>query len=177
MLERGIKETVEIPEDIDVTVDGNLVVVAGNNAELSKNFDFQGVSLEKVDSEIIVKSETSKRDHKAAVGTVLSHIRNLMKGAVEDYVSKLKVVYSHFPITVEVKGRKVEIQNFVGEEKPRYANIVGDTEVEIKGQDILVRGPDKENVGQTAANIEQVSLVRGRDPRVFQDGIYIVERP
>jgi large subunit ribosomal protein L6 len=35
---------------------------------------------------------------------------------------------------------------------------------------------NKEEVGQTATNIEQASQVKRRDPRTFQDGIYIIER-
>jgi large subunit ribosomal protein L6 len=39
-----------------------------------------------------------------------------------------------------------------------------------------VKGVDKEAVGQTAANIEQATKVRRKDPRKFLDGIYIYEK-
>ena len=47
---------------------------------------------------------------------------------------------------------------------------------DVKGQDVTVSGIDKENVAQTAANIEQITKIKNLDPRVFQDGIYIVEK-
>jgi large subunit ribosomal protein L6 len=49
--------------------------------------------------------------------------------------------------------------------------------VEIRGQEVIVEGIDKEECGQTAANLEQATKIKDKDPRVFQDGIYIVEKP
>jgi len=56
------------------------------------------------------------------------------------------------------------------------AKIVGDVKVEAKEDEIIVQGIDRDEVGQTAFNIEQATFIRHRDPRVFQDGCYIVER-
>ena len=38
------------------------------------------------------------------------------------------------------------------------------------------RGSDRDGVAQTAANIEQATIVRNRDRRIFQDGIYLIEK-
>ncbi len=177
MINLGMEETIQIPEGIDVSLEGKTLSVSGSNGELSRKFDPEGVEIDIDDEKVLVKSESSKKRQRAAVGTVVSHVNNMIKGAQEDFSSKLKVVYSHFPISVSVRDGKVKIENFIGEEKPRYADIVGDTDVEIKGEEIEVKGADKEAVGQTAANIEETAHVKGRDPRVFQDGIYIVKRP
>jgi large subunit ribosomal protein L6 len=48
--------------------------------------------------------------------------------------------------------------------------------VEVNGDEIIVQGVDKDEVGQSAFNIEQATFIRHRDPRVFQDGCYILER-
>ena len=48
--------------------------------------------------------------------------------------------------------------------------------VTVNGDEVVVTGIDKEKVGNTAANIESATRIRKRDPRVFQDGIYIVEK-
>lgn len=177
MLDKGIKEAVKIPEDVDASVEDRVVHISGPNGDLSREFDLRGVEVKKEGEEIIVVSNSSRKERRASVGTVVSHIKNMFKGVTEGWTSKLKVVYSHFPISVSVQDGKFEIENFIGEEKPRRAEIVGETEVEIKGEDIELRGPDKEDVGQTAANIEQTASAKNRDPRVFQDGIYIVEAP
>jgi large subunit ribosomal protein L6 len=53
---------------------------------------------------------------------------------------------------------------------------VGGCKVSVEGEDVVVRGLDKEAVGQTAANIELATKVRRKDPRVFLDGIYLYKR-
>jgi large subunit ribosomal protein L6 len=78
---------------------------------------------------------------------------------------------------VDVEDDEVVIDNFLGERHPRRTEIRGDTEVEIDGEDLVLRGSDKEAVGQTAADIEQLTRVKDKDTRVFQDGVYITEKP
>ncbi|MEE9490489.1 MAG: 50S ribosomal protein L6, partial [Thermoplasmata archaeon] len=46
-----------------------------------------------------------------------------------------------------------------------------------KGDTVILKGNNKEDVGQSAANIEQATKIRGLDPRVFQDGVYVTEKP
>ena len=53
---------------------------------------------------------------------------------------------------------------------------MGDVKVKVQGEDIIVEGLNLENVSQTAANIEQATKVKNKDPRVFLDGIYVFER-
>ena len=68
------------------------------------------------------------------------------------------------------------INNFLGERKPRSARILPGAKVEIGKDEVSITGIDKEQVGQTMANIEQATKVRGFDIRIFQDGIYLVEK-
>ncbi len=68
------------------------------------------------------------------------------------------------------------VYNFLGEKSPRKTNILGDTKVEIKADEIIVSGISKEDTGQTAANLETLTKISARDRRVFQDGIYIEKK-
>jgi large subunit ribosomal protein L6 len=88
----------------------------------------------------------------------------------------MKIVFSHFPITVKLQDKNVVIENFTGERRPRRVKINGDVKVKIEPDDIVLSGINLEQVSQTAANIEQSTKVRGKDPRVFLDGIYTYER-
>ncbi|RLG72536.1 MAG: 50S ribosomal protein L6, partial [Thermoprotei archaeon] len=75
------------------------------------------------------------------------------------------------------QGKKIIIENFLGEKAPRITEIYGDdVTVRVEGDDVIVEGIDIEHVGQTAANIERVARVKEYDPRVFMDGIYIYEK-
>lgn len=177
MMESGIEKSVEIPEEVNIELEGDYLKVSGPEGELSRDFNLLGLDLEKENDRIVIKSESSRKERKAAVGTAVSHIKNMIEGVTSLFSSELRVVYSHFPISVNVREDRVEIENFIGEEEPRVAKVVGDTEVKVKGEEIEVTGLDKEDVGQTAANIEEATQTKGRDPRVFQDGIYITKRP
>jgi large subunit ribosomal protein L6 len=78
---------------------------------------------------------------------------------------------------VDVEGDEVVISNFLGEKDDRRTTIRGDTQVEVDGEKLTLSGPSKEDVGQTAADIEQLTRVKGKDTRVFQDGVYITRKP
>lgn len=125
----------------------------------------------------MVSSEFPRKREKALVGTYGAHLRNMLVGATKGFEYKLKIVYAHFPIKTSVKADQFVIENFLGEKFPRKTKILGATKVNIKGDQVLVTGPNVEDAGQTAANIERATKIKGFDPRVFQDGIYIVEKP
>jgi len=168
----------KIPEGVEVRVEGNKVKVKGPKGELEKEFKFPSeISISVENNKVKVKSKIDKRKYKALAGTIAAHIRNMMIGVTRGFVYKLKIVYSHFPMNVSVEEGKVMIRNFLGERTARVAKIVGNTQVKIEGNDIIVSGIDIEEVGQTASNIEQATRIVGRDRRVFTDGIYIIEKP
>jgi len=171
-----MQEEIEIPEGVRISVAGNTVEVSGEKGTIRREFNFPSIKITIEGNKVIIKTDSSRRREKAAFGTVKAHIKNMIKGVKEGFVYKLKVVYSHFPITVKVEGKKVMIHNFLGERSPRVAEIFGDAEVEVRGDEILVRGINKDEVAQTALRIEQATGVRGMDRRVFQDGCYIYER-
>ncbi len=175
-----MEKKIEIPEGVEVKVEGFKIAVKGPKGELERDFtsplfrDYIEINVE--EGNVVVRSSVDKRKIKAMTGTIAAHIRNMIKGVTQGYVYKLKAVYVHFPMTVEVKGDEVIIKNFLGEKTPRRAKIVGNVSVKVQGQEIIVEGVDKDAVGQTAANIEQAVRVTHLDRRIFQDGIYLVSK-
>ncbi len=119
--------------------------------------------------------KASRREN-AIINATAGHIQNLLEGLEGEFEYKMAIVFSHFPMTVNVKGSKIDINNFTGEKKPRSAYTVGDAKVEVKGKEVLIRGHHKDHVAQTAANIENATRIVGKDRRVYQDGIYVVEK-
>jgi large subunit ribosomal protein L6 len=78
-------------------------------------------------------------------------------------------------VEVDKNKKAVIISNFVGSRAPRIAKIVGNTDVRVEGDRIIIEGPSKEDVSQTAANIRQATKIKDKDQRVFMDGIYLLE--
>ncbi|OYT60117.1 MAG: 50S ribosomal protein L6 [Desulfurococcales archaeon ex4484_217_1] len=171
-------EEVEVPDNVDVKIQGMRVKVKGPKGELIKDFShIRQVLLRKENKKIVVETYFANRKVKACIGTIASHIRNMITGVTKGYRYKLKIVYSHFPISVKVQGKRIIIENFLGEKAPRITKIYGDdVTVRVEGDDVIVEGIDIEHVGQTAANIERAARVKEYDPRVFMDGIYIYEK-
>lgn len=173
---KEIKKTIPIPDGVTVTFEGRVLSTSGPKGKNERQFWYPGINLEVTDSEIIVDSSSVKKSQKAMVGTFASHVENMMKGVNEGFEYRMKVVYSHFPMQLKVNDKKLNISNFLGEKKPRAAKILGDTTVKASADEVIVTGINKEDVGQTAANIEQATRIKRFDPRVFQDGIYVVEK-
>jgi len=169
-------KTIEIPDDVDLKVEGRVVTVKGVKGTLIRNFSEAPVSILQEGKTIKVQANWPRKKEAALVGTVSSHIQNMILGVTRGFTYKLKIVFSHFPISVKIKEDTVSIENFTGERSPRFVNITGDAKVSIKEDDILVQGINLEDVSQTAANIEQATKVKSKDPRVFLDGIFIYEK-
>lgn len=170
-----MEKEIDIPEDIEVEKEGEVVKVSSGDKEVEKEFNHPDTDVEVGGGSITIKTQGEKRGDQAMIGTYASHIRNMMEGVEEDYVYKLKTVYAHFPMTVKTEGDQVVIQNFIGERAPRRVDIMENVSVDVDDDEVTVRGPDKENVSQTAARIEQECGKGKRDPRKFQDGIYLTE--
>jgi large subunit ribosomal protein L6 len=169
-------KSIEVPDGVEVQVEGRVVTVKGEKGILIRDFSKSPVTIESDGKIIKVRANWPRKKEAALVGTVASHIRNMIIGVTKGFTYKLKIVFSHFPISVKVKENTVLIENFTGERSPRKAKIMGDVKVLAKGDDVIVQGINLEDVSQTAANIQNATKVKKKDPRVFLDGIYIYEQ-
>ncbi|MFA5363623.1 MAG: 50S ribosomal protein L6 [Candidatus Bathyarchaeia archaeon] len=167
--------TVEIPDNVQGMLEGRVVTLKGEKGQLVRDFSHAPILMSLEGKTITVKANWPRKREIALVGTVCSHIRNMIKGVTTGFTYKLKIVFSHFPLTVELKGNTLTIKNFTGERSPRTIKILSDVKVTIKGEDIIVQGIDLEHVSQTAATIQNATKIKRKDPRVFLDGIYVFE--
>jgi len=168
--------TVEIPEGVEGMLEGRIVTIKGEKGELVRDFSHAPINIQLEGKTVTVQASWPRKKEAALVGTVRSHIQNMIKGVTKGFTYKLKIVFSHFPITVKIQGKTLTIENFTGERNPRKAKIMGDSKVTVKGDDIIVQGISLEDVSQTAANIQNATKIRNKDPRVFLDGIYVYEK-
>jgi large subunit ribosomal protein L6 len=171
-----VTKTLKIPQGVEVSVNGRVVTVKGPKGTLTQNFSAAPVTIRLQGDEISIEAMWPRKKEASLVGTIHSHIKNTITGVTKGFTYKLKIIFAHFPVSAKVKGDTILIENFTGERSPRTAKIQGDAKVTVKGEDIIVQGLNLEDVSQTAANMEQATRVRRKDPRIFLDGIYIVER-
>ncbi len=175
MKENLLKE-IEIPEGVEAEIKDKEVYVKGGEAEAKRRFDFRNINIEKKDNKIILSAKKATKREKRMIGTISAHIKNMLKGLKEKFVYKLEICNVHFPMNVAIQGNEVIIKNFLGESRERKAKILDNVEVTIDGNIITVESHNKEAAGQTAANIEQATRVKNKDRRIFQDGIWLIEK-
>ena len=154
----------------------NITVKGPNGGPITKDFSHaRGVKIEIEGNNLVFKTNFPRSSTLALIKTIMSIVKNLIVGVQTPYKYVCKVCYSHFPCNVEVKGNNEELHvvNFLGEKSPRKTKIPDNVDVEVDGEDVLLIGPDKEALGQAAANLKRCCRIRKKDPRVFQDGVFL----
>lgn len=177
-------QILDIPQDVKVQIKSRLVTVSGPRGSLSKNLRHIDITFTKLSNQQIkLTVHNGDRKHVAALRTVKSLIANMITGVTKGYKYKLRYVYAHFPINVNVieqNGEKfIEIRNFLGDKQIRQVKVHEGVTVEFSANqkdEIVLMGNSVENVSQNAADIQQICRVRNKDIRKFLDGIYVSEK-
>ncbi|MGM5480946.1 MAG: 50S ribosomal protein L6 [Nanobdellota archaeon] len=179
--EPAFKEQITLPEGVNASYQNGILTVSGEKGEISRELVHPKVTVETgKDDEgneamLLIAPIFTLREKKIS-RTFRAHMRNMFKGVTEGHEYKLKICSGHFPMNVSVKGSTLEVKNFFGEAVPRTYTFDNNVDVKVDGESITVNGINKELVAQTAASIERMTKRSGFDKKVFQDGIYIVEK-
>jgi len=163
---------VDIPQNVNVTLKNFMMRVEGPLGKTHKNFKKIPVNININNNKIVLKASGTRKKHYAILNTAKSIIQTLCEGVIDGYTIKMKIVSSHFPITVKTDGKRVLIENFQGEKAHRVTRIWGESKVVSKGEDLIITGHVLTDVTQTAAEIQDGTKVKNKDHRVFLDGIY-----
>ena len=177
MKEKKLVEVeIEIPKGIEAKIEGGNLALKGPKGAVTKKLANPFVGLEAKENMIVVKANRATKREKKIAGTFVAHIKNMIKGVSEKHSYKLKICAGHFPISVSVEGKKFVIKNFLGEKIPRVIGIKEGADVKVEGDHVVVESVDKDLAGQTAADIENLTKRADYDRRIFQDGIYIIDK-
>jgi large subunit ribosomal protein L6 len=171
-----ITESIELPQGVSAHVAGVSIMIKGPKGENKRNVATKRVQVAVEDGKILFTSKNATKNDKRMLQTNAAHVKNMVRGASEGHVYKLKICSGHFPMSVTLKGTTFEVKNFIGEAVPRQLQVKPNCKVTISGTEILVESHDKEIAGSQAAAIELLTRRPGFDTRVFQDGIYITEK-
>ena len=175
-MKKELFKEIEVPEGIEVKIDRNSLNIKGPEGNISKEFNTSKLELHFKEGKVIVGSKKATKNEKRMMNTIVAHVQNMIKGVQEKFEYELKICFSHFPITVDIEGNNATIKNFLGEKIPRKSQIIEGSEAKIDKEFITVTSIDKELAGQTAANFEKATRVTSKDRRVFQDGIFIINK-
>lgn len=177
-------QILEVPKGVTLDIKARSIKVTGPRGVLTKDLKHIDVTFKKLSERAIkITVHHGDRKHVAALRTVKSLISNLITGVTKGYKYKMRYVYAHFPINlniVDIDGEKfVEIRNFLGEKRVRHVKVHEGVTVEpstTQKDELVLSGNSLEAVSQNAADIQQICRVRNKDIRKFLDGIYVSER-
>jgi len=177
-MKQTIREELEVQRGTTVKVENGIFLVSGPKGESQKKLFNPKIKAEVSNNHVVFEAKKGTQREKRLIKAHIAHLKSMIKGVNEGHSYKLRICSGHFPMTVSVKGNVFEIKNFIGETIPRTLIIPEGVKATVDGQFIIVECINKEKAGQTAALIEKLTR-RGRaafDKRVFQDGIFIVEK-
>lgn len=175
-MKKELFKKIEVPEGVTVNVDGTKITAKGPEGEFSRDFNLGKVKIELKENEVVLGQKNTTKNEKKVMNSIAAHIKNMVKGVNKKFEYQLKICYGHFPFTVRQDGDKIFIKNFLGEKVERVVQLPKGIDIEIKKEIITIKSINKELAGQASANFEKTTRVRGRDRRIFQDGIYIIEK-
>jgi large subunit ribosomal protein L9e len=180
------QELLEIPEGVKVSIKTRTVTVEGPRGKLVKDLGHLAVNFTQPKKNVIsIEIHHGNRKNVATLRTVRTLINNLIVGVTKGFKYKMRYVYAHFPINVNLEQNnetglwEVEIRNFIGEKIVRRIVMQAGVECEIsKNQkdELVLFGNSLEAVSQSAADIQQICRVRNKDIRKFLDGLYVSEK-
>ena len=148
-MSRVAKAPVSIPKGVDVTLNDNNITVKGGNGQLAFNFNSAvGISIE--DNVIRMQWDKDNQEAIAQAGTARALIQSMVKGVSEGYERKLALVGVGY--RAQAKGNVLSLS--LGYSHPVEYQVPEGITIETPSQtDIVVKGIDKQQVGQVAAKI------------------------
>ncbi|KAM0111436.1 60S ribosomal protein L9B [Aspergillus fumigatus] len=156
------------------------------SGKLVKDLSHIAVTFGRPEKNVIsIEMHHGARKGVATLRTVRTLINNLIIGVTRGFKYKMRYVYAHFPINVNIEKNsetgqyEVEIRNFLGEKIVRRVTAQPGVEVAISSNvkdELQLTGNSLEAVSQSAADIQQICRVRNKDIRKFLDGLYVSER-
>ena len=144
----GIKP-ISVPAGVEVTVaDGNVVTVKGPKGSLTKEFH-KDMIIKCADGVITVERPSDDKLHKSLHGLTRTLVHNMVEGVTEGFAKKLEIVGVGY--RAQKQGKKLVLS--LGYSHPVEMEDPEGLESTVDGNKIVVKGIDKEKVGQYAAEI------------------------
>jgi large subunit ribosomal protein L6 len=145
------KLPIEIPASVDVQVEGGVVRVKGPKGELAQKVS-RDLTFEREDSKLLVKRPTNRKDHRALHGLTRSLINNMVTGVTDGFEKRLEIQGVGY--RAQLRGKGLELA--LGYSHPVKVEAPEGIEFEVPvPTQVIVRGIDKQMVGEIAARIRK----------------------
>lgn len=167
------KTPVDIPEKVEIKIDGNLVTVKGPRGELKQEIP-SAIEAKVKDNEVIFTPVKKKKNISALWGLARSLVNNMVEGVTEGFEKTLEIRGREYKVSMKGKSLNLDL----GYSHPIVVEPKEDIEFEIRENNyIVVKGIDKQMVGEQAAEIREL-----RPPEVYKGkgirykGEYVIKK-
>ena len=148
-MSRIAKQPVPVPASVEVTENGQQITVKGPNGTLQHSVHAL-VELKREDGELTFSPRDGSKAANALAGTTRALVSNLMTGVCDGFEKKLELVGVGY--RAQAKGKVLNLT--LGFSHPVDYKVPEGVTVETPSQtEIILKGADKQRVGQTAAEI------------------------
>jgi large subunit ribosomal protein L6 len=146
------KKPIEIPAGVSVSVDPGRVMVNGPLGELTQQLP-QRMKVEQADGEIVVTRPTERGDDRALHGLTRSLVANMIEGVTKGFEKRLEIQGVGY--RAALRGQSLELS--VGFSHPVVIDPPAGITFEVpSATEVLVKGIDKQQVGQSASEVRAV---------------------
>jgi large subunit ribosomal protein L6 len=146
------KQPIEVPATVSVSLSPGRVIVNGPLGELAQEVP-QRVTIEQADGEIRVSRPTDRGPDRALHGLTRSLVANMVEGVTKGFEKRLEIQGVGY--RASLRGTSLELN--VGFSHPVVMNPPDGIEFEVPSNtEVVVKGIDKQKVGQTAAEVRKV---------------------
>jgi large subunit ribosomal protein L6 len=145
------RKPIPVPEAVTVEVAPGRVAVKGPKGELEQRLA-PDMTVEQQDGNVVVQRPTDRGEHRALHGLTRSLIANMVEGVTEGFEKRLEIQGVGY--RAQLKGRSLELA--LGFSHPVSIEPPEGVEFEVpQPTEIIIRGIDKQLVGQVAADIRK----------------------
>lgn len=173
-MSRVAKVPVELPKGVEFSQSGNTISVKGSKGSLSLELNSE-VELKQEDNELVLRARSGSRFANAMTGTTRALIANMVRGVAEGFEKKLELRGVGYRAAAQ--GNKLNLT--LGFSHPVVYNIPAGITVETPSQtEVVVKGSDKQMVGQAAAEIRRYrppEPYKGKGVRYVDERVVIKE--
>jgi len=142
------KQPIDLPSGVTITVDDKKITVSGSKGTLEQ-FTMPGVKVAQAENQVLVTRENDEAANRARHGLMRSLVNNMVQGVSQGFEKKLEINGVGYRVAQQGTGLKFNL----GFSHDVIYNVPAGITVSVEQNVVTVRGIDKQQVGQTAAEI------------------------
>jgi len=163
-----------IPQGVEVTINGSTVIVKGKLGSLENQFN-DTVTVSKKDNTLVLETKNDTKFAKALSGTVRALMNNMIIGVTTGFEKKLTILGVGYRAAVQGDNLNLAL----GFSHPIIVKAPKGIKIEVPTQtEIIIKGSDKQMVGQVAADIRSyrpVEPYKGKGVRYVDEVVILKE--